>query len=327
MSTPLCGNAALRDRRLIDLPDPTEELNVIAISDNDPTRSPSPSSGLPLKPTPDGPEGHTAIANSKNQISTPSARAPQPMSRSESNPQRLILKTRIENFHHSSSPIPPGSGQQTFHTNTSHGSGSRRQRPETSHQKAVNINRKLRINHILHQKVKQTHRIAREQRSRHRSSFGLMVMNRVKGLPDIYDSDEENAWGLGGLLPNRNEADDFGEEALSYKKAIDRAVRRLHRQENSMSSGTANKHHQEKKRMPRDNKNNGISKRRPKDRSSRGAGFSGNHRRVQREETLDDLDLALLGEGQDEDDEMDYDSGMDDTEDADLTEDEVMNEA
>lgn len=305
-------------------------MNVIAISDNDPTRSPSPSSAIQLKPKYEGYDGPSMGTNGNSQMGTPAmGRFAPPLSRSDSNNPRLVLKTRIENFPQSSSPAPPGSGHPTFHTTSTNGLGSRRPRPETSHQKAVNINRKMRIDHILHSKVQQAHKAARAERSRTRSSFGLMVMNRVKDLPDMYDTDDDNSWGPGGLMPNPHEREDFGDEALSYKKALDRAVRRLYREENVGSLGGLLKGYRKRKRKsrgyPHDYENDGRSRKRRKDDGSRGVGLEGSHDGGAREDTLDDLDLALLGEGQDEDDDMDDDSGMDFS-DVDLTEDEVMNE-
>ena len=269
--------------------------------------------------------------NSDTQKRTPSVnRVAPPLNRSDSHPQRLVLKTKLDNSHQSSSPAPPGSGHPTFHTG-SNGVSSRRSRPETSHQKAVNMNRKMRIDHILHKKIRHVHMIAREERARYRSSFGLMVMNRIKDLPDMYDSEDENAWGLGGLLPNRREMEDFGEEALSYKKAIDRAIRRLSRQENRISSGGLVKSYGKGNRRGRSfvkkEENNGVMRKHRRDDAGRAMGFNGARDGGEREEALDDLDLALLGEGQDGDGDMDDESGGDDSEDGDMTEDEVMNEA
>ena len=271
--------------------------------------------------------------NGNPQIDTPPLlRMASPVSKSESNPQRLVLKTRLENFHQSSSPAPPGSSHPTFHT-SSNGAGSRRPRPETSHQKAVNMNRKMRIDHILHNKIRHVYRDSREQRSRCRSSFGLMVMNRVKDLPDMYDSDDENAWGPGGLLQNRSEfeRDDFGEEAQSYKKAIERAIRRLERQDNPASTGGIGKQYGKgKKKGPnyvKSEEKERASRKRRRDEGSRHVDVNGNGEGGRHEEALDDLDLALLGEGQEqEEQQLDEESGGDDTEDGEMTEDEVMNE-
>ena len=306
--------------------DPTEELNFVAISDNDPTRSPSPSAALQMKSSHD-PHDPTTL-NGTSQIATPSLnRIAPPLNRSYSNPQRLVLKTRVDNFQQSSSPVPPGSGHPTFHA-TSNGMGSRRPRPETSHQKAVNVNRKMRINHILRSKIQHHHKVVRAQRSNNRSSFGLLVMNRVKELPDMYDSDEENVWGPGGLLPSRYDGEDFGEEALFYKKAIDRAARRLHRQESTAPTGdgvTVKQYHKGKRKgreYASEEKQGGSHMIRRHNELNRTSAFNG-HRQ---ESGLDDLDLALLGEGQDEDEEMmDDESGINDS--LDVTEDEVMDEA
>ena len=310
--------------------DPTEELNVIAISDHDPTRSPSPHSAVQLKPTTEGYDGPAIGTNGNIQLGTPaSARIAPPLNRVDSNSQRLVLKTRMDNFQQSSSPAPPGLSHPTFHS-ASNGIGSRRPRPETSHQKAVNINRKLRIDHILHTKIQQAHSIARETRSTHRSSFGLMVMNRIINLPDMYDSDDGDI-GPGGLLPGKHEIEDFGEEALAYKKALDRAIRRLSRIEDGCSpvgmARQSRKGQRKGRGYPETDEKPGSHRKRRKETGSRALGSDGNHEEGRREEGLDDLDLALLGEGQDEDDEIEDESGADvGSDDGAMTEDEVMNE-
>lgn len=336
-----------------DSADPTEDLSVIAISDND-ARSPSPNSAIQLKPKYEGYDGPSLGMNGNGAIGTPSnARFAPPLGRSDSNSTRLVLKTR-NNLPASSSPAPPSSGHPIYFS----ANGSRRPRPETSHQKAVNINRKMRIDHILHSKIKEQHRIAREERSRNRSSFGLMVMNRIKDLPDMYDSDDRHphSWGPGGLMPDPEELEDFGEEALSYKKAIDRAMRRLYREENPGSLGSLVKGYRTRKRREQgyaegdetdgharkrgdresrrerdsgaldtaydrdlavDEEAQGRSRKRRRDDNGHRM-LNGSHDGSRREGALDDLDLALLGEGQDDDDEMD-DTSMDDS---DVTEDE-----
>ena len=298
----------------------TDDLNIIAISDNDPTRTPSPSSAVQLKPKFMDHDGPRVDVNGNFEAGAPSmGRFAPPLHRSDSNSQRLVLKTRTDQVPHSSSPAPPGSGHPILHSN---GLGSRRQRPETSHQKAVNMNRKMRVDHILHKQIGTYHRHARIEKKRTSSSFGLMVMNRVKDLPDMYDTDDNNSWGPGGLVPNRHR-EDYGEEALAYKKSIDRALRRLYREENGGSLGGLAKSYRKGKRMSRAYPDDeGRSRKRRKDEGSRGVDGERD------EEALDDLDRDLLGEGRDEDDEMDEDSRTDDSEgeDVDMTEDEVMHE-
>lgn len=235
--------------------------------------------------------------------------------------QRLVLKTRIDP--HSSSPIPPGSGHPILYSAASNGMSSRRPRPETSHQKAVNINRKMRIDHILHKQILAEHDEARREKRKVNSSFGMMVMKRVRNLPDMYDTDDERSWGPGGLMPNPNEAEDFGEEALAYKKAIDRAMRRLYREENRGALGGMVEGYRKRKRKSRgygeDEEKGGRSRKRRRDGSSQGMRADRSRDAEKPDDDLDDLDRALLGEGGDEDqDEEDSDDS--DGEEGDITE-------
>ena len=249
-----------------------------------------------------------------------------------SNPQRLIFKTRMDHRPDSSTPAPPGMGHPILHTGIPNGVSQRRPRPETSHQKAVNINRKMRIDHILHKQMVSTHESIRSQKKRMRSSFGFMAMKRIKYLPENYDTDHEQAWGPGGLVPNPDERDDFGEEALRQKKSLDRAMRRMLRDEvGSPLKGLA-KGYQKRKNKVVDLRYRGESRsrKRSKIRSDHGlrADPSRNENGEGREECLDDLDLDLLGESRDDDlmdDEPEEDSAMEDSDgDADeMTEDET----
>ena len=311
--------------RYLDLT--TDDLTVIAISDNDPTRTPSPTSAIQIKPKYMDYDGPSMEIHSNLQAGGPSlGRFPPPMQRSDSNP-RLVLKTRVDNCPRSSSPAPPGFSHPILHSSGNNGLGSRRQRPETSHQKAVNMNRKMRVNHILHKQIGVHHDEARKKKKQANSSFGLMVMNRVKDLPEMYDTEDENSRGPGGLVPNSGEVEDFGEEAVAYKKAIDRAVRRLFREETSGPLGRLVNSYRKGKRRPRGYaEDEGKQSRAKKWRGDGGRrGMDG----VRSEEALDDLDRDLLGEGRDEDDEMDEDSRTDESEgdDGDMTEDEVMVDA
>ena len=143
-----------------------------------------------------------------------------------------VMRTRMDHRHDPSTPAPPGISHPILHTGHSNGVISqRRPRPETSHQKAVNMNRKMRIEHILHRQMVQEHVAIRREKKMKGSSFGFTAMKRVKDLPDGYDTENESSWGPGGLVTNLDEHEDFGEEALRQKKVIDRAVRRLLREE------------------------------------------------------------------------------------------------
>ena len=240
-------------------------------------------------------------------------------------PQRLVLKTRMDP--HSSSPVPPGSGHPILYSAASNGMSSRRPRPETSHQKAVNINRKMRIDHILHKQILGEHDEARRAKRKINSSFGMMVMKRVRNLTDMYDTDDEySSWGPGGLMPNSNEAEDFGEEALAYKKAIDRAMRRLYREENRGALGGMVQDYRKRKRKsrgyPDDEGKERRSRKRRRDGSSQGMRADRSRDEEKADDDLDDLDRALLGEGGD-DDQDEEDSDDSEGEEGDITEEDV----
>lgn len=298
----------------------TDELGVIAISDNDPTRTPSPTSAVQYKPLAMAYEGPHVDMNGEPGVPLFSRFPPA----NRSDPQRLILKTRMAP--HSSSPVPPGSAHPVLYSAVSNGMSSRRPRPETSHQKAVNINRKMRIDHILHKQILAEHEEARRAKKRVNSSFGMMVMKRVRSLPDMYDTDEEYSWGPGGLMPHPNEAEDFGEEALAYKKAIDRAIRRLYRQENRGALDGMVEGYRKRKRKsrgyPDDEEKGGRSRKRRRDGSSQAMRAERSHEEEKADDDLDDLDRALLGEGGDEDQEEE-DSDDSEGEEGDITEEEV----
>lgn len=143
-----------------------------------------------------------------------------------------VIRTRMDHRHDPSTPAPPGISHPILHAGHPNGAISqRRPRPETSHQKAVNMNRKMRIEHILHRQMVQEHVAVRREKRMKGSSFGFTAMKRIKDLPDSYDTENESSWGPGGLVTNLDEPEDFGEEALRQKKVIDRAVRRLLREE------------------------------------------------------------------------------------------------
>ncbi|KAF6235817.1 hypothetical protein HO173_006012 [Letharia columbiana] len=298
----------------------TDELGVIAISDNDPTRTPSPTSALQYKPLAMAYDGPSVDMNGEAGVPL-FGRFPPP---NRSDPQRLVLKTRMDP--HSSSPVPPGSGHPILYSAASNGMSSRRPRPETSHQKAVNINRKMRIDHILHKQILAEHDEARREKRRVNSSFGMMVMKRVRNLPDMYDTDDECSWGPGGIMPNPNEAEDFGEEALAYKKAIDRAVRRLYREENRGALGGLMEGYRKRKRKSRgyadDEEKDSRSRKRRRDGSSPGMRADGSRDEEKPDDDLDDLDRALLGEGGD-DDQDEEDSDDSEGEEGDITEEDI----
>ncbi|SLM37452.1 hypothetical protein LPUS_07289 [Lasallia pustulata] len=248
--------------------------------------------------------------------------------------QRIILKTKMDQMPHSFSPAPPGAGHPVLHTSSNtNGVNQRRPRPETSHQKAVNLNRTLRMNHILHNQLGTEHERVRKRKRFESSSYGFLAMKRIINLPDGYDSEDEHSYGPGGLVPNSDEEEDYGEEALRGKKQLDRAIRRLDREGHrgplggllktfhkrkrpEYESGDEDDHGQSRQRSAKARKSNGSAGHALQSSRSRGD-------EVGREEGLDDLDLDLLGESRGEEEQVDEemeegegegegDSGMDD---------------
>lgn len=246
--------------------------------------------------------------------------------------QRLILKTRPYRPP-GSSPAPGRSSSQPPVNNVgAHGPGSRRSRPETSHQKAVNMNRKKRIDYIIHQKLSQEHEMVRQRREGQRRTNVFWAMRRIRDLPDDYASGNEDSWGPGGLLPNGDEDEDYGAEALGLKKVLDRAVRRLEREADGRSANELGTDYRKRKRklddhMAEDERLGPLMERGYDSIENHRGPVRGNGKLDNeiREGTLDELDLDLLGESRDEeqmDEELDDDSGEDDSDD--LTEDEAM---
>ncbi|KAL8953675.1 MAG: hypothetical protein Q9222_000512 [Ikaeria aurantiellina] len=257
--------------------------------------------------------------------------------RHESTNLRLVLKSRGDNTPNASSPaMPPGAGHPTFSTNAN-GYTYRRSRPQTSHQKAVDINRKMRVEHILHQQLIDLHTDIRRRKQRRGLCLGYTAMKRIRDLPANYDTDDERSQGPGGLMPNPGEKEDYGEVALRHKKALDRAVRRLWRDDHVAT--------------PRGAISGNLKRKRKNAKASPAGealdqGFQGSHRPydapparlasaqtrpvvspengnasrppigTKQEEGLDDLDLDLLGEnreGEDGVEDLDSGSGINDT--------------
>ncbi|KAL8854197.1 MAG: hypothetical protein Q9221_000911 [Calogaya cf. arnoldii] len=248
---------------------------------------------------------------------------------------RLVLKSRGagDGTSNASPAMPPGANHATFPSNAD-APGYRRSRPQTSHQKAVDINRKMRVEHILHQQLRGVHASIRKRKQRRGSSFVFGAMKRIYELPDGYDTESEGTWGPGGLVPGPREEEDYGEEALRHKKALDRAIRRLKRDDNEASmNGVVREGKAKRKgkhrsggfddgqvgnefRMPKKREEGGIKQAESHPMGSgdeavqQRAGRQGNG--LKPEEGLDELDLDLLGESRDDEDVED--SGLDDTE-------------
>jgi len=314
----------------------TNAINDILMSDDDRTRSPSPAAVDHTDPLDVGlgPTGGRVSG-----LAAPILPAFQAVHRDASirgaepaPAQRLILKSYRPS---GSSPAPARTtSQPPAYNHIVNGTGSRRSRPETSHQKAVTVNRKMRIDRILFRRLVREHHQVQERRRKQGRTNVFRAMKRIRDLPDTYDSEDDvdYVWGPGGLLPNfRDEAEDYGEEAIRVKKVLDRAVRRLVREEDEVLPNGSKREYLKRKRKREDlgtgDEQSGCSIRK-RSRIHSGRALS-RHRSPFREEVqeegLDDLDLDLLGERRDEEQlemEMDGESGGDDSED--MSEDETM---
>lgn len=145
--------------------------------------------------------------------------------------QRLILKTRMDHTP-DASPAPSGSNHPVLNRFVPEPSLSqqpgRRPRPLTQHQIAVEQNRRQRIEYLLAKRKSSAFRIIRAKRAREIpfARYGRLLQS----LPEGYDTeDEETSWGKGGLFPNPEEEDDFGECASFFLSVIRKASRRLDR--------------------------------------------------------------------------------------------------
>ncbi|KAL9015149.1 MAG: hypothetical protein Q9173_000229 [Seirophora scorigena] len=257
---------------------------------------------------------------------------------------RLVLKARGENTPVLPPAIPPGVGHPTFPSN-SHAYSYRRSRPQTSHQKAVDINRRMRVEHILHQQLREMHEHIWQRRRQRGLASGYTAMQRIYDLPGEHDTDDDRWGGPGGMVPGLGDGDDYGEEALRHKKALDRAARRLERDANGVIFNGIVRYHGKRKRKQEksisdDVPDSGEFKRpgkrederrgrlkssqtkfgvggRPLERQRQG------HDGLKPEETLDDLDLDLLGESRDDENgegELEEESGLDESEGEEMSE-------
>lgn len=228
-------------------------------------------------------------------------------------------------FEASSPAGPPGGGYD--------GLMSRKPRPPTAHQLAVERNRNQRVEYILSRDLRKEHHKARKQRRQE----GVIVRTkrRLDAMADaLIDSDEEDirpsggssfyrSRGLGGLIPLNVEIDDFGEEFATYANSIKRANRRLRRWDDVPDSDAhvvrpvknprlLSAHYNQSFANGRDSKAGSESF-----RSDAGHSGSNGHANgdidMQDADDLDDVDKELLGlAGEDEEDGKDDDDELDD---------------
>ncbi|KAJ5542485.1 hypothetical protein N7535_004906 [Penicillium sp. DV-2018c] len=152
--------------------------------------------------------------------------------------QRLILKTRME--HTPDASPAPGSNHPVMNRFIAEPSLSsapmRRLRPLTQHQIAVEQNRRQRIDYLLAKRKSNAYRVLRAKRE---SEIPFARYGRLlQGLPEGYDTDDEDvSWGKGGLISNPEEEDDFGECASFYLSVVRKAARRLDRWDYTEANG------------------------------------------------------------------------------------------
>ncbi|KAJ5889992.1 hypothetical protein N7504_010802 [Penicillium tannophilum] len=251
--------------------------------------------------------------------------------------QRLILKTRMEQTPNAS-PAPSGSGlmDRFIPEPLLSQSTSRRPRPLTQHQIAVEQNRRQRIEYLLAKRRSNAYRVLSAKRN---SEIPFARYGRLlQSLPEGYDTeDEEGSWGKGGLLPNPQAEDDYGECANFFLSVVRKATRRLDRWDYEDANGPKKDRQKERedrqrtkaaleadlraasiRSRPRPSRGGAAAKRkstgptstpgtakksaaRPKGISSGLAGeYAGGDEEVDGE--LDDLDRELLGEASGEED-------------------------
>ena len=116
---------------------------------------------------------------------------------------------------------------------------SRRTRPLTQHQIAIEQHRRQYVDYLLQRKKVAFYKKRRTKREK--GNFVLRAAARIRDLPSGYDSDDTTdcrGWGLGQVLYSSahiNPQDDFGEESAMWLRTFDKAKRRLWRWEGGAS--------------------------------------------------------------------------------------------
>lgn len=207
---------------------------------------------------------------------------------------------------------------------------SRRSRPETSHQKAVNLNRRMHIDKILFKKWNENTGAYLRKRKYHGLNPLYFQIKRIFYLPAAYDTEDElETIGPGGITSNiyindliEGEEDfednTFGAEAHHYKKLLQRSMRRLARDDGidfPIVGDLA-----PLRKPPQTNGTRSTPAAKSRSRPSTKKPEQPTIKDSPHAEDLDDLDMDLLGEGQPGmDDETMLSSGESD--DGDMTED------
>ncbi|KAL5317796.1 hypothetical protein ACEPPN_014896 [Leptodophora sp. 'Broadleaf-Isolate-01'] len=192
---------------------------------------------------------------------------------------------------------------------------TRRLRPLTAHQLAVERNRNQRVDYILSRGLRKQHHGAKKQRKQ--AGAFWRARERLEQIVDPFDDseDEESILrdpgifkerGMGGLIPLGHEQDDFGEEMSAYAAAFRRATRRLDRWEGQKGlgvmgtgrvapkdSGEANGHETGRDNDETEDEHPASQAMQPR---------ANGHTRMEEEEDLDDMEKEILGMGSDAED-------------------------
>ncbi|OKL64640.1 Ino eighty subunit 1 [Talaromyces atroroseus] len=159
-----------------------------------------------------------------------------PANRSATN-QRLVLKTKMDSTSaEASSPAPPGAGHPIINQyvaeaiTPSQSHSSRRPRPLTQHQLAVEQNRRHRIEYLLARRKNEAYKVLRARRESE-PAF-LHWMRIAPHLLETKSIDEFNVHGDMALMTDlllKSGYEDFGETAHYYLSVTRKALRRLDR--------------------------------------------------------------------------------------------------
>jgi Ino eighty subunit 1 len=182
---------------------------------------------------------------------------------------------------------------------------TRRSRPLTAHQLAVEHNRSQRVNYILSRGIRRKHHQARKLRKVEGALF--RARKRLQEMVDPFEDSESEEYrgrspglfrqrGFGGLMPLATVEDDFGEELSAYAAAFRRMGRRLDRWDGhkGIDFGVVST-----SRVQQPAPINGAEGD-TEDEKPLGGGDGD-------EEDLDDMDKEILGLGSENDDEEDLD--------------------
>lgn len=152
--------------------------------------------------------------------------------------QRLVLKTKVDPGSDAASPAPPGLGHPilnqyaTESATPNHSHPSRRPRPLTQHQLAVEQNRRHRIEYLLAQRRSEAYKVLRARRESEPSYIRWMRLLPQLPLPDnsADPSSDDSVFGkIFQLMGSHNDLEDFGEMAHYYLSVTRKATRRLDR--------------------------------------------------------------------------------------------------